>query len=434
MTKISVIVPVYNVQDYLEQCIDSIRNQTLTDLEILCIDDGSTDRSVQILDAYARKDSRIKVIHKENTGYGHTMNIGLDAARGEYIGIVESDDFIENNMYEELYKTARTYELDFIKSNHWKYSNTGKILDTGLDLCNYHVVLSKYDNMEKVFAARSVWAGIYKREFLNKNQIRFLETPGASYQDNSFSFKVSVSGERGYFTDDAYVNYRIDNENSSVKSKEKVFCVRDEMAECWRYLQESDLDIRCIYPYYIINKKFIYIWNMKRLMTEARRQFVRGVRKELAEDLKNPYMNIDRLPAQGGGDVPLFFSYPEGYYRYIHQEFTVVTLENIGDLLKEAEQENAMYIYGAGKVGSKLKGYMKNKEICTAVQYVVTQSKEDDLEDILEITNDKLDTSKCIIVAVANECARMDMTIRAMDREFDRVFVLGNDTVKYLKK
>lgn len=434
MAKVSVIVPVYNVQDYLVQCIDSIRNQTLTDLEIICIDDGSTDDSGRILDEYVQKDRRIKVIHKENTGYGHTMNIGLDAAQGEYIGIVESDDFIETNMYAELYKIARKFDLDFIKSNHWKYSNTGKVLDTGLDLCDCNVVLSRYDNMEKIFAARSVWAGIYKREFLNSSQIRFLETPGASYQDNSFSFKVSVSGERGYFTDTAYVNYRIDNENSSVKSKEKVFCVCDEMAECWRYLQESNFDVESIYPYYLVNKKYIYIWNMKRLMSVSRREFVRRVRKELKADFRHPYMSIERLPVQGGGDVPLFFNYPEGYYRYVNQEFTVVALDNMKKLLDVVKQENILYIYGAGKIGNRLKRYIVNTGIHADVQYVVTERKEKDLENVLEITSEKLDLSKSIVIAVANEYARMEMTVCAMDREFERVFVLGNDVEKYLKE
>lgn len=433
MVKISVIVPVYNVQDYLVQCIESIRHQTLKDLEILCIDDGSTDRSGQILDIYARKDKRIKVIHKKNTGYGHTMNIGLDEAGGEYIGIVESDDFIEENMYEELYKIAKKSDLDFVKSNHWKYSNEGRVLDTGQDLCQCNTVFSRYENMEKVFAARSIWAGIYKRKFLADHQIRFLETPGASYQDNSFAFKVSITARSGYFSNAAYVNYRIDNAGSSVKSKEKIFCVCDEMAECRRYLLESDLDIRRIYPYYIVNKKYIYIWNMKRLMPESRRVFARRIRKELKEDLNHPYMSLSDLPADGGGDVPFFFSYPEGYYRYINQEFFVVTLENKDVCFCRLKQEDGFYIYGAGKVGSRLKGYLADngKPI---VQYVVTEKTEKDLEEVSEITSERLNLTKSIVIAVANGYARNEMTIRALDREFERVCVLDDDVVKYLKE
>lgn len=433
MAKISVIVPVYNVEDYLGQCINSIRNQTLADLEIICIDDGSTDNSGQMLDTYAQEDRRIKVVHKENTGYGHTMNVGLDIAGGEYIGIVESDDFIEADMYEKLYGTAREYDLDFIKSNHWKYSETGRTLDTGLSLCQCNTVLSKYENMEKIFAARSIWAGIYKRTFLRKNQIRFLETPGASYQDNSFAFKVSVSAEKGYFSDAAYVNYRVDNDNSSVKSKEKVFCVCDEMAECWRYLQESDLDVEYIYPYYLVNKKSIYMWNMRRLMPEARKVFARKVQEELRADLEHPYMDLKSLPPEDGGDIPFFFRYPEGYYRYINQEFTVITPENQKTMLGQLNQESVFYIYGAGKIGSRLKKYMIDKGIHSNIEYVVTKREEKDVQDIQEVTSENLDTANIIIISVANGAARMEMLIRAMDTGFEKVFALNDDAVQRLR-
>ncbi len=434
MVKVSVIVPVYNVRDYLKQCMHSISNQTLKDLEIICINDGSTDGSGQILDAYAAKDRRIKVVHKKNTGYGHTMNIGLDIAQGEYIGIVESDDFIENNMYEDLYRIAQELDLDFIKSNYWKYSNAGKVLDIGSSVCNFNTVLSRYENLEKIFAARCIWAGIYKREFLIKNQIRFLETPGASYQDTSFAFKTSVTAKRGYFTDNAYVYYRIDNENSSVKSKEKIFCVCDEMAECWRYLQESGLDVEQIYPYYLVNKKYIYMWNMRRLIPESRKIFVRGVRKELREDLEHSYMDIQKLPTHGGQDIPFFLNYPEGYFRYVNQEFTIVTSKSIEHLLDEIKQESCLYIYGAGKIGSRLKKYISNKIHSVSVQYLVTQKKENSLNDVLEITSKKLDISKVIVISVANGYGKMEMAIRAMDKGFDRVFVLDDDAVRYLRE
>ncbi|MBS7046628.1 MAG: glycosyltransferase family 2 protein, partial [Eubacterium sp.] len=107
MPKISIIVPVCNVEKYLSKCLDSIVNQTLKEIEIICIDDGSTDDSGAILDSYSQKDSRIKVIHKKNSGYGNSMNVGMDCAEGEYIGIVESDDCILPEMYEELYKAAK---------------------------------------------------------------------------------------------------------------------------------------------------------------------------------------------------------------------------------------------------------------------------------------------------------------------------------------
>ena len=117
MPKISVIVPVYNVERYLPQCLDSILAQTLTDIEIICVDDGSTDESGRILDRYADLDKRLVVFHGPNAGYGAAMNTGLFAATGEYIGIVESDDSILPQMYETLYAAAVKDDLDLVKSD-----------------------------------------------------------------------------------------------------------------------------------------------------------------------------------------------------------------------------------------------------------------------------------------------------------------------------
>ena len=114
--KVSIIVPVYNVEKYLKSCLKSILEQRLSDIEIICVDDGSTDHSGRILDEFAASDKRIKVVHKENAGYGVAMNVGLELATGEYIGIVESDDMIAPAMYEELYRKASENNLDFVKS------------------------------------------------------------------------------------------------------------------------------------------------------------------------------------------------------------------------------------------------------------------------------------------------------------------------------
>ena len=98
MAKISIIVPVYNVERYLKECLDSIQNQTLRDIEIICVDDGSTDSSAEILDEYMKSDSRFRVIHKQNEGYGKSMNIGIGMATAPYVGIVESDDLCRTCM------------------------------------------------------------------------------------------------------------------------------------------------------------------------------------------------------------------------------------------------------------------------------------------------------------------------------------------------
>ncbi len=106
MSKISVLIPVFNVERYLKQCLDSIIGQSFQEIEVICVDDGSSDRSGAILDEYAQADSRIKVIHKKNTGYGNSMNAAIDSARGDYIAIIESDDFAEPDILYKLNNAA----------------------------------------------------------------------------------------------------------------------------------------------------------------------------------------------------------------------------------------------------------------------------------------------------------------------------------------
>lgn len=115
MDKISVIVPVYNVEDYLEECINSILGQTYKNLEIILVDDGSTDNSSKICDIYEKKDKRIKVIHKENGGLSSARNEGLKYRTGEYISFVDSDDFIDKTMYEKLYSAIKKYDADVVR-------------------------------------------------------------------------------------------------------------------------------------------------------------------------------------------------------------------------------------------------------------------------------------------------------------------------------
>lgn len=240
MPKISVVVPVYNVEKYLKECIESILTQTLDDLEVICVNDGSTDNSLEILNDFAKQDKRVIVINKANSGYGNTMNMGLNAATGEYVGIIESDDFADKNMFQDLYKLAKEYDADIVKGDWYNYYSAKNFARKNNRISSakaFKLTNAKQDK-SLLRINPSVWSAIYKRDFLNKNNIRFLETPGASYQDLGFTFKVFATAERVILTDKAYLYYRQDNMNSSVKSKTKVYCVCDEYTEIDKFLDE----------------------------------------------------------------------------------------------------------------------------------------------------------------------------------------------------
>lgn len=232
MIKVSVIIPTYNNEKYLKECIDSVVGQTLGDIEIIIVNDGSTDSTEDILEEYVKKNDRIRVFNRPNRGYGYAVNLGIREAKGEYIGIVESDDFIEADMYERLYRTAKSNECDWVKADYQIFVGNGEEREfVYKNICSpdlYGKILNPKENHAVFETQLYTWAGIYKRSFLETNNIKHNESGGASFQDNGFWFQVMVAASRIMFLKGALYNLRRDNPNSSIMSKEKVFCICEE--------------------------------------------------------------------------------------------------------------------------------------------------------------------------------------------------------------
>lgn len=279
--KVSVLVPVYNVARYLPECLDSAARQTLKEIEFICVNDGSTDNSLEILREYEANYPTIKVIDKENGGYGIGMNTALDAATGEYVGILESDDFASKDMFEMLYRVAKAADADAVKSQYFTYVSVpepseGRV--ESLKGCPFGKVFCPREDDQTIFyAPPSIWAGLYKRQFLLENGIRFTETPGASFQDTSFNFKVWAAADRVVAIEDAFLHYRIDNEGSSVKSREKVSYVNREYAEMRAFLDHNPRLRANLVPLLNGMKFKTYTWNLKRLAPGLRYEYYQTV-------------------------------------------------------------------------------------------------------------------------------------------------------------
>ncbi len=350
MPKVSVLIPVCNVERYLRECLDSVQKQTLKDIEIICIDDGSTDSSPKIIDRYSSSDTRFRVIHKPNTGYGDSMNLGLKQARGKYIAILESDDKFEPDALERLVCLAESANADVAKADFWLYwsasngtcedfqgetadkqkaklqvkgqevykvrevqedqelqesqesrkerkipfgiidaSWTGKVIDP---LCDQEIFYRK----------PSIWSAIYRRDFLQNNSIDFLATPGASYQDAGFNFKVWASARRVVFDTAKVLYYRQDNEKSSVNSPKKVFCVCDEYNEMRRWLYERP-ELASKLAYVLTRMKFnTYMWNFERLSPELRSEFIMRISAEFSLDIEEDLVDFNMFDPAGKAD------------------------------------------------------------------------------------------------------------------------------------
>lgn len=207
---VSIIVPVYGVEHYLEQCLKSILQQTLTRIEIILIDDGSTDGCPQIIDKYAALDNRIRAFHQENVGYGKTVNRGLVLARGEYIAIVEPDDWCELKMFERLYLIAKKNDVDIVKSSFsYIFEHNRKVsmsLQKRLQIPYESFTIQ--DAPLLLFYHPSIWTCIYRREFLSKNKIKMIEVPGAGWTDNPFQVETLIQAKSIVYIDESLYNYR----------------------------------------------------------------------------------------------------------------------------------------------------------------------------------------------------------------------------------
>lgn len=229
---ISIIIPIYNTEKYLQQCLESIAGQTLANFEAICIDDGSTDGSPVIMDSFASEDSRFKVVHKKNAGYGSAVNTGLEIASGTYIGIVEPDDYIEQGMLEVLYDSAKVNSLpDIVKGAYWRVLNADSPKQE-IKPANYlhrikttNAPFKLEDDAEFLYHHPSIWSAIYKKSFLDSNDIRMPEIPGAGWADNPWMMETLLKAQSIVYVDKCLYFYRetIPGSSSLVKDPSIIY-------------------------------------------------------------------------------------------------------------------------------------------------------------------------------------------------------------------
>ena len=220
MPKISVVIPVFNGVKYFNECMDSVVNQTLKDLEIIVVDAGSTDGTLELLKEYVSRDKRIRVINSDKKCVGHQYNLGIAAAQGEFIGFVEADDYIVSNMYEILLEYALKYDLDWVKGNYFylmDYPVVGRQLMPVNDqkFCPTSYVFNPGHYPKQYVQEIFMWRGIYNTKFVRDNKIVLNETGGASFQDIGFVLQAYMYAEKALYINDYLYCYRRDNQNSS---------------------------------------------------------------------------------------------------------------------------------------------------------------------------------------------------------------------------
>lgn len=290
MKKVSVVIPVYNAKKYLRQCLESVLSQTLSDIEIICVDDGSTDNSLDILKEYSSKDSRIKILQQKNQYAGVARNNGMSVATGEYIHFMDSDDWVEENTYERLYDIAKKNNVDFVKFKYnfydektqQKYSNACSDI-ANIDKKYFEKILNVKENFEILAKAPdSPWSGFYKLEFLKSNNCVFDDFICAN--DVGFFFRCLVNARNVYLCNEKFVNYRINIATSLVSRRAYHFDCQIALYEVIdRYMQSYSSEMGNIVRKILLDALFV---NYKKFIKD------KNLEKSIKKDIKNKTANF----------------------------------------------------------------------------------------------------------------------------------------------
>ena len=317
MVEISIIVPIYNVEKYLKRCIDSILNQTFKEFELILVNDGSTDDCGKICDMYKSKDKRVKVIHKKNGGLSSARNVGLNVAKGKYVAFVDSDDYINKNMYEVLYSNAIKTNADISICN-FEYVDDKSVIDINKDIENYeYLIFNNIEALNKLYLENNIkivvaWNKLYKKDLFK--DLRYTE--GRIHEDEFIIHKLLYSSKKIAYINAVLYYYlqRVDSITQSKFNLKKIDIVYalNERVEFFRKKNLRQLQFKAqlkyiysfFFNYYRVKFKLSnYNEELKKLKNDYNRNFIFV--------LLNPYFKFKEKIL-----FTLFFINPKFYELY----------------------------------------------------------------------------------------------------------------------
>ena len=345
--KVSVIIPTLNAAAFVREAINSVCRQNIKAIEILCIDAGSTDGTVDIIETLMGLDHRIKLLRSAKKSYGYQMNMGIDHARGEYIGIVEADDYVPEDMYRDLYVISKEKSLDIIKSDFYRFTGVGddivRIYFSLTDRSDlYRRVFEPAKEQGSFLTTNNTWCGIYRRDFLMQHNIRHNESPGASFQDNGFFFQTLMYAKRVYLLNKPYYMNRRDNPGSSVFDRKKTYCICDEYRFIYDRLHEESLFSK-YQEVYAIRLFMEYLGNVSRISSGVKREFIRHFANDFHKLKKKGELDISTFDEYKAGILKEIMTDPDGYWDKHIRPFD--------EVYDEAESFDRIIIYGAASIG-----------------------------------------------------------------------------------
>lgn len=354
MIKVSIIMPSFNVAPYIRECMESVINQTIKEIEIICVDAYSTDGTREILEEYANRDRRIKLLNDDGRSTGYAFNLALKHAAGKYIGIVETDDYVSLKMYEELYHAAESNDVDYVKAdfNLFLDLEEGRFIlpfatFTQSDRKYYNQVINPKNCPMLRVNDGYMWKGIYRKDFLLNHKVRMHETKGASFQDQGFLYQTIFQAEKILYLDRNFYFYRRDNAGSSVYSEKIV----DKMMTEYKLIEEdfksNPESLAEFKEDYYFEKFARYKGVLKCIKTESRSLYLQEIKNEFVEPFKEGYVKKDMGYVYQ--DLVLLLNSPVMYNEELEKE-SLIKLDQSIRLLQYADGKDIV-LFGDGEIG-----------------------------------------------------------------------------------
>ena len=396
--KISILIPVYNAESSINQCIESVLTQPMSELEIICINDGSTDDSLKVLEEYAQKDNRVRIISQPNRGPGVALNIGLREAKGEFIHFFDSDDFLTENAYEKAYEILCDNNLDYLKVKaHPVDAFTGAPIAGAIADKYALAMMSHEDYIKPISFAQSPekftkspvfapWSGIYRRSFLIENNVRFSEL--YAFADHLFYYGAASHAERVLAAEIYILYHRMNNSNSLVGSYLNRFGDHfksyNEIQKYCRFLPQKAQSM-------ILSSELesIFLWYHKMLSGgDAKKarwmmsEFVRSTDVSSFDEMcKNALWYLEyQMILHNITDEKPEISHAE------NTEFIEEIRKRIPQTVGAIQPCSRVIIYGAGTYGQRIFRLLKSSRFCDIV-LVVDKNWEKLLRDDMPVAS-----------------------------------------------
>lgn len=381
MIKVSIIIPCLNSVNYIKETMDSVVNQTLHDIEILVIDAGSTDGTLEILDDYAHQDNRVKIIHSDKKSMGYQYNLGMDMSNGEYIGFLETDDYVALDMYETLYHIADESHVDYIKADFEMFIDLPQerlFINYGPlprgEAYLYGKVINPRNCLGLYFRDYNMWNGIYNRNFIINNHIRLNETAGAAFQDCDFVQQTLILAHKAMYIKNSFYRYRRDNENSSIYSPKTLKYIMDEFLYMLKFVETCTDDI-AVFEELLWKKMFgsfcqyyksliqvsdisedmqLEITNFRRIITQKYEQL--GV-------VKRSIIRLDDI-----SELIIFLKSMEEFRLFLQLEI-MISKEKNSKNFNYLKAQKQIVIFGCGEFGSSFYCLLRRNNINDAAAF-----------------------------------------------------------------